>query len=245
MGLLNFLTRAIYLGRVYTRRIYTKVQAKTSQLKSYHHVNLDQEFRWNCKVWLHFLQNQYQMTTFCRAFTDLDAVIMVSKIGFYTESFANRKLGFGGICSKLDWFFGQWEPNYIQSLRPSIEYLELYAVAVRLFLYGERFSNQTLLLHCDNNSVMQMLNNTTSGCEHCMHLLRMIILRGLYYNFRVRAHHVGTRANGVADSLSILQWDRFLKLTGGSRNKFPTLLPHELWPASKIWRGAPGLEEIN
>ena len=185
------------------------------------------------------------MMTFCRPFTDLDAVILASDIGFYTDSSANGKLGFGGVCGKFDWYFGQWEPNYIESLSPSIEYLELYAVAVGLFLYGKRFRNQTLLIHCDNNSVMQMLNNMTSGCEHCMHLLRMIVLRGLYYNFRVRARHMRMRANGLADSLSRLQWNRFFKLTGGSRNKFLTPLPQDLWPASKIWKGAPELEQIN
>ena len=243
-GLLNFLNRAIVPGRVFTRRLYAKVQTKTLKLQSYHHVNLDMEFRQDCKVWLHFLRDAHRMQSYCHPFTDQSVVSEATEVGFYTDSSANEKLGFGGICGPADWFFGQWEPNYIARLKPSIEYLELYAVAVGLFIFADCFRNCKLLIHCDNNSVVQMINATSSSCEHCMHLLRMIVLKGLYYNFRVVAKHVGTRANGLADSLSRLQWSRFHKLTKGKRNRFPRDLPPELWPASKIWNGVPELGRI-
>ena len=244
-GLLNFLNRAIYPGWVFTRRLYAKVQCKTNKLKSFHHVNLDREFRRDCTVWLHFLSDEQNAVNFCRPFLDMNLVTLASEVGFYTDSSANEKLGFGGIFGDKDWFFGQWEPNYLRRFRPSIKYLELYAVTVGLFIFAECLRNVKMLIHCDNNSVVQMLNNTSSSCEHCMHLFRMIVLKGLYFNFRVVALHVGTRQNGIADSLSRLQWSRFLKLTKGKRNKFPVTLLAELWPASKIWNGVPALEQFN
>ena len=244
-GLLNFLNRAIYLGRVFTRRLYAKIQAKTEKLRSYHHVNLDQEFTQDCRVWLHFLRDGQDVQQLCHPFVDLDTITLAAEMAFYMDSSANENLGFGGICSSKDWFFGQWEPKYIKKFKSSIEYLELYAVAVGLFIFAERFRKLKLLIHCDNNSIVQMINKTSSGCEHCMHLLRMIVLKGLYCNFRIVAKHVGTKANGLADSLSRLQWTRFLQLSKGSRNKFPATLPNELWPASKIWNGALELEQIN
>lgn len=51
-GTLNFLCRAYYVGRTYTRRLYSKF---SSALKPYHHVNIDREMRLDCGVWYRFL----------------------------------------------------------------------------------------------------------------------------------------------------------------------------------------------
>ena len=61
-GLLNFLHKAIYPGRAFTRRMYAKVA--TDHLKWHHHVNLDREFRNDCMIWLKFLSNE-EMHQFC------------------------------------------------------------------------------------------------------------------------------------------------------------------------------------
>ena len=74
-GYLNFLGKAIYLGRVFTRRMYAKyanlVQTKLAGYgtdhddmtvvkfhpKPFHHIKLDTEFKRDCQVWLTFLQD--------------------------------------------------------------------------------------------------------------------------------------------------------------------------------------------
>ena len=61
-GHLNFLSRAIFPGRAFTRQMYTKFTnlsrpKKGVVLKSYHHVRLDQEFKFDCQMWLTFLSN--------------------------------------------------------------------------------------------------------------------------------------------------------------------------------------------
>ena len=62
-GVLNFLNKAIVLGHPFTRRMYAKYSKKSlrtrngTALKQYHHVNLDVEFRNDCRVWEIFLQN--------------------------------------------------------------------------------------------------------------------------------------------------------------------------------------------
>ena len=50
-GVLNFLSRAIYTGRAFTRRIYVKCTGNKN-LKPHHHIWLDQEFKSDCSVWL-------------------------------------------------------------------------------------------------------------------------------------------------------------------------------------------------
>ena len=53
-GFLNFLNRAIFPGRAFTRRMYAKF-ACGKPLKQHHHIRLDQEFKFDCKVWETFL----------------------------------------------------------------------------------------------------------------------------------------------------------------------------------------------
>ena len=73
-GVLNFITKAVHLGRAFTRRMYAKFGGVTDKkiehfdhpknkqkwteeklclfkLKPYHHVYLDSEFRFDCKMW--------------------------------------------------------------------------------------------------------------------------------------------------------------------------------------------------
>ena len=233
-GLLNFLHKAIYPGCAFTRRMYAKV--RNLSLKPYHHINLDREFRNDCKVWLKFL-NGGNVEDYCRPFMDLKSVTQAEEVGFYTDSSAGAMLGFGGIYGDANWFFGQWEPGYIKNLKPSIEYLELYAVCTGLFIFSSQIRDRQLAVHCDNMAVVGMLNSTTSSCKRCMHLIRMIVLRSLKYNFRIFAVYVNTKVNDLADSLSRLQFDRFRKLTKGTprHDTNAEQLLEELWPALKIW----------
>ena len=60
-GHLNFLSRAIVPGRTFTRRMYNKFKSSIitkngQQLKHFHHIRLDREFKEDCKMWEEFLQ---------------------------------------------------------------------------------------------------------------------------------------------------------------------------------------------
>ena len=60
---LNFLCHAIVPGRTFTRNMYAKFATKFikkngNQLKSYHHVQLDKEYKRDCNTWLKILENQ-------------------------------------------------------------------------------------------------------------------------------------------------------------------------------------------
>ena len=76
-GALNFLTKAIFAGRVFTRRMYAKyamlsMTATRKRLKHYHHVKLDAEFKSDCLVWVRFLENaDTDKHMLCRPFMDL------------------------------------------------------------------------------------------------------------------------------------------------------------------------------
>ena len=215
-GLLNFLNKAIHPGRAFTRRMYAKftnivdfpsekgyrvsahqVHEKKKALKPYHHVNLDKEFREDCKVWQMFLQEG--CWSVCRPFLDLEKFTNAQDLFFFTDSSANKNLGFGAIYNRK-WLFGKWDADFISREEPSIAYLELYSVCAAVHVWQEDLKNLCCVLFCDNQSVVQMLNNTTSSCKNCMILIRWIVLLGLRINTPFFAKYVLTKANFLADS---------------------------------------------
>ena len=182
-GLLNFLNKAIHPGHAFTRRMYSKYSdlQTNKKLKQHHHINLDSEFRSDCGVWLSFLEKGKQSV--CRPFVDLVTVLSARDLSFYTDSAAGAELGFGGIYNKR-WFFGKWETRFIESCKPSIAFLELFALCMGVHIWETELTNMRCILYTDNESVVQMVNNTSSSCKQCMKLIRMLTLKGLKINSR-------------------------------------------------------------
>lgn len=243
--LLNFFNKAIFPGRAFTRRMYAKFsgkmllhsdKSKNGRLQKHHHIQLDKEFKDDCRTWLSFLETGN--VAVCHPYIDLKQNRPDLKtLLFYTDATQATNLGFGGIFN-AHWMFGKWEHNYIERYEPSIEYLELFAVCAAVFAWSEELANLRFTLFCDNQSVVTMLNNSTSGCKNCMVLIRMLTLRSLKFNMRVQAKWVASKQNRKSDLLSRQKIALFLseaKSEGCSLDCYPTPVPEELWLVSKLW----------
>ena len=185
-GYLNFLNKAIFPGRAFTRRIYAKYAGAVShQLRPYHHVRLDKEFKFDFEVWRLFLSRSMDKVV-CRPIVDLDHITSSVKLQFYSDASANRALGYGAVYNN-EWLFNQWEPSYIDAHSLSIEYLELFALAAAVLTWGAKLRNCRITVYCDNLSVVNMVNASTSSCKNCMYLIRLLVLSGLVDNRRVFA----------------------------------------------------------
>ena len=141
-------------------------------LKQHHHVSLDQEFRNDCKVWYTFLMHQ---NTVNRLFIDLDKWVSVNTLRFYTDA------SFGCVFGN-SWTFGQWEQGFIREKDPSIAYLELYALCMGIMVWANKLVNTRIVIFCDNQSVISMVNEMTSKCKNCMYLLHMLTLNNMEFN---------------------------------------------------------------
>ena len=198
----------------------------------HHHIRVNSEMRQDLQLWNTFLAHP---SVFCRPFMDFKNTLEADMINFYTEASGNCKFGMGGRCNQ-SWFMQMWETEFIEKCKPSIEYLELYADTVGILLWIKRFSNKRVILFCDNISIVQMLNKSTSSCKNCMVLIRLITPECLYRNTRVYAKYVKSEENRVADALSRGQLSRFKLLTRfDSMKEHPDVLPEAIWPMSKIW----------
>ena len=185
-------------------------------LKPHYHIRLDAEFKFDCQVWLSFLMHPDLARVVNRPMIDLSTSKLDVDIGFYSDASHSEILGFGSILGDR-WICSQWPPSFIRQCEPSIGYLELYALVLGIITWQDdcRLRDSRVQVHCDNMSVVHMINNITSSCKNCMFLLRKLILNGLLFNRRLTAKFVPTKENGVSDALSRLQFARFRKLALG------------------------------
>ena len=230
-GFLNFLGRCVIPGRAFTRRLY--IYTANDKLKPHHHIRVNAEMRDDLRMWLTFLSHP---TVFSRPFLDFSTCIVVDETDMYSD--ASGKIGFGAICGE-SWMHQIWCPIFLERKKPSIEYLELYAVTAAVLAWIHRFKNRRIILFCDNESVVNMINYTTTSCKNCMVLIRIIVLKGLIENIRIFTRHVPGVKNDLADSLSRDKIGHFHKLCieqDRLTEDLSTTIPEAIWPVTKIWK---------
>ena len=201
-GYLNFLCKCIIPGRVFLVHLYSMLTGTQGKpLKSHYHVRVKEEQRLDLLMWRKFLT---MPDVYCRLFLDYQE-IEAADISMYSD--ASGKIGFGAICGS-SWMFGEWSRKFLDKQEPSIKFLELSRVSLTagVIQWIHRFRNRRICLFCDNISAVHMVNNTSSKCKHCMILLRKLVLKCLEQNVKIRVKYVNTKDNGLADSLSHLDF---------------------------------------
>ena len=229
-GFLNFLCHCIVPGRAFTRRLYAYYTG--NQLKVFNHINVLMEMKKDLAVWRTFLDNPQ---IYCRPFKDFDTILTAEVLNWHTD--ASGTIGYGGIHED-SWFAGKWSMEFLKLKDPSIEFQELYAVAISIFLWSEQYRNRRICLFCDNQAVFQMINNATSSCKNCMVLIRKITLHCLEMNIRIFAKFVLTKDNCFADALSRGQMSRFWTLINRAGKTVKTHgeeIPNELMCIEQWW----------
>ena len=226
-GFLNFLGRCVVPGRAFTRRLYA--HTANLKLKPHHHIRITNEVKRDLEMWMEFLEHP---SVYARGFIDFTRQLQADMVRLTSDASRAGHLGFGCISDK-SWMYGQWPDKYIKEYSLSIEYLELFALVTAIITWGERYVNRRIIVHCDNQSVVAMVNNNTSSCKNCMILIRVLVLTSLKQNLRVFATYIWSRDNIESDLLSRLRIKEFLKLENLEEN--PTAIPNQLWPIQKLW----------
>ena len=229
-GLLNFISRAVVPGRAFTRRLYayTSSKNKSKPLLPHHHITITGEMKKDLSTWVTFLHHP---STFSRPFIDFEKTWCANEGDFYMD--ASGKIGLGGICME-HWMGALWDENFITNCLPSIEFLELYALVAGILAWIHLFANQRVILFCDNISVRDMVNSTSSSCHNCMTLIHALVLKCMTVNVRVFIKYVKSVDNEFADALSRGQIEYF-KSIRINHDRYPTSVPEQIWPISKIW----------
>ena len=250
MDTLNFLNRAIVPGRAFMRGMYSKLKITNAWgqvLKQHHHVWLKKDFVQDCKVWQYFLQhaNKVQLCwQFCEFQDDSSATFKT--LDFYSDASFNASLGFGAVFQNK-WIVGQWPQEFVKMYKQSIEFFELYALAMALTVWKscEQLNNCRIQIFCDNEAVIHMVNNFVSSCKKCRKLIRLLALQGIQFSRRVRVKYIRLKQNILSDALSQLDFSHFWKHAPKRTNLKPNQLSPTLWPITKVWQDDFDCWEIN
>ena len=193
-GFLHSLGKAIFPGHAFTRRMYAKyskyVNYKSvsedgnfnynTKLKQHHHMRLDVEFKRDCEVWLEFLGNTELAKVVARPMVYLSEKLLANEIMFYSDASAAKNLGFGCIYND-SWIFGMWGENFMKNFNLSTECLELFGLCTGILTWQEELRNSCIIVFCDNQAVVSIVNNITSSCPNCSDLIKLKLL-GLMEN---------------------------------------------------------------
>ena len=121
---------------MFTRHLYAYCSSKN--LKLHHHVCINAELRLDLVIWQQFLKHP---SVFARPFIDFSKLLYANEIQMYTDATTNEKLGFGATCGK-SWLFSAWDEKFIKMKKPSIEYLEFFALVAGGLTWLHRFKNK-------------------------------------------------------------------------------------------------------
>jgi len=204
IGVLNWVCAIIPAGRAFLQRMI----ALTRGVKlPRHHIRLTAGFKKDLTVWETFVKNWNGKSFFLKE--DWESR---DSVEIYTD--ASGTEGFGGFW-KGQWFNGQWPEQYkLTSGKAglSIEWQELYPIRVACVIWGTHFQNKRVTVWCDNESVVAIINTMKSKVPEIMDLIRPIVAQSLEQNFVLKAVHLSSEENSIADALSRFQMDKFRQL---------------------------------
>ena len=229
-GLLNFLNKAIVPGRPFTRRMYAKCTLLQHTLKPYHHIKIDDELKFDCRMWLWFLEHHKEQAL-CRPFVDFSIVREAEVLQFFSDA---SMIGFGCFFQG-NWIAERWPRDYIETYNPSIAYLELYALCVAVFAWQDKLKNCRIAIYCDNGGIKDVVNDMSSRCKQNMVLVRMLALNNIIHNRRLFVDHIRSEKNILADRLSRQNFREFWRYAPANTKPWPEKIPQELNPVDKLW----------
>jgi hypothetical protein len=194
IGKLVFLCRVVQPGRTFLRRLIT-LSTHTKQL--YHKLKLNSLAKADIVWWLECVDIWNKKSVF------LDDLWSTSHdLDFYTDASA---FGIGGVYRDLC-FARQFDAEHS---RRSVAWRELYAVVEACRLWGVLLTGRRIMLQCDNESVVSIVNTGTSKCVLIMDLVRQLFHLAVHYNFDIKLVHIPGVDNVAADMLSRGHLDLF------------------------------------
>lgn len=219
IGKLQFISSVVRPGRTFVRRmIDLSKKAKFLHYKLY----LNSEFRKDLNWWLKYLQSWNGISMFYE-----EAWLSNEFLDFYTDS---SDVAMGAYYSS-SWFIVPFKDKLEHIRNKSINYRELLAIVVAFCTWCRHFKQKRILFHCDNMSVVDIINKGTSKSCEMMELVRTLFFECASNGCELKAVWIDTKSNFLADFLSRLNIDKFKKHCHLNVNEFMTdpVLPHNLF----------------
>lgn len=216
VGSLTFVCRAVKPGRAFLRRI---IDVTRNEKKEDRVIPLPAGGLEDLTMWLSFLKDFNGVAIIQPDRWESDA-----DLDLFTD--ASGEIGFGGYFQGK-WFCGEW-PAFVLSRNCSIAWKEMVPIVLAVLLWGPTLGGKRIRIHTDNMAVKSIVNKQTSNCPRIMTLVRIFVLECLKRDIVVKALHIGTKDNAIADSLSRLQMGRF-RMLAPDAEAAQTPIPEIIW----------------
>lgn len=221
-GSLGSVAQVIPAGRVYIGSLYQSIAGILSQ---HHHRRrrISAIVRADLGVWLDFLTDVVPGRHF-KMLTDAESVWPP------IFSDASTTIGFGATFGD-EWFYGAWPGDCGRGR--NIAVLELYPIAVALFLWASDLRDGFVDVYTDNEALVYVLNSLYSKDNDLRAMLRPIARLSLKNNISVRARHIPGVNNVAPDLLSRGRVEGF-RVAFPHMSGTPTAIPQPLLPGSLL-----------
>ncbi|KAJ7319880.1 hypothetical protein JRQ81_019391 [Phrynocephalus forsythii] len=144
------------------------------------------------------------------------------------QSDAARGTGFGIYCMG-SWCARKWPPAWArEGINWDLTFLELFPIVAAVIIWRDIFKDKQITFWCDNQAVVAVINRQSSKSGRVMRLVRRLVSLCLSANVTFRSKFVPGLDNGIPDSLSHFQFDRFRTLAPWA-NSEPDPFPEDLW----------------
>lgn len=218
VGLLNFFTRVIPSGRTFNCGLY---RAMSQAKRPNHFIRISSSNKEDLMMWLHFLEHYNGISVF----SNLDWV-SDNKLHLYTDSAGNRNLACGAYLDG-EWSVFKWPECWGDEIFKDITFLELIPIVLSFYLWDSKLKGKKIIIHTDNQSLVQIINNKSSRNNRVMILMRQLVLKLLLQNIQIKAVHIESKENGICDAISRLQYSRLLSLLPHNACKVPLSIPQD------------------
>ena len=219
LGHMSFASKVVVPGRSFMSYLLKLIRGKNN---NHDIVYFNDDYRRDMKMWKTFLQSWNGVSFF------IDSVVTNDDVELYTDASSTK--GFGGYFAGK-WFQDTWpdelsmNSNSDKSL--SVALLELYPIVMAAILWGNQWSKKRIIFKCDNLSCVFILRKGRSRCSNIMLLMRRLTWCAATYNFSFYSEHLRSEDNGISDSISRFEMDRFRRLAPNAEKEPIPCVPYQ------------------
>ena len=213
IGKLQFVAGVIRPGRTFIRRM---IDLSKSVKYLHYKVYLNKEFHKDLDWWLSYLHSWNGISMFYD-----EHWLPNTALELFTDA---SNIALGGYYGS-HWFCLKFEGTLNFLKDKSINYRELLAIVIAFCTWCSHFSQKRILFHCDNSSVVDIINKGTSKSSDIMELIRTLLFQCALFGCELRAEWIDTKTNFLADDLSRMNIEGFKHIHKADKNMTDPVLP--------------------
>ena len=188
VGKLSYVCSCVRPGRAFMSRLLNELRSCDSRRST---IPVSSELKLDLQWWLYFLDKYNGVSVIGTEFLESSEQL------FSTDA---SLTGCGAICEGE--YFHELFPLSVTQQQLSITQLELLTVVVAIKLWQLKLKGRCIMIHCDNQACVDMINSLRSRNIFLQACLRELWLTLAVNNIMLKAAHIPGRENILADCLS-------------------------------------------